>query len=224
MFDCDGTLVDSQHSIVEAMRLTFQSAGLTAPERPAILGTAGLPAPEALKVLAPSQPQESRDGLLRSHREWCSVLRRRPDSEEHLFQEASSLLLGLAAREDVILGIATGKSRRGVMRLIEQNNLHGVFSTIQTAGDAPSKPHPGMLLQAMEETGVTPEATVMIGDTSYDMMMASHANVAGVGVAWGYHTPRDLQRAGARTVARSFPALEHILHAGLYATAAEAVA
>jgi phosphoglycolate phosphatase len=189
------------------------------------LRTVGLSVPEAIKVLAPEQFPENRNELARSYREHCAILRRQPNGQEPLFPGAASLLTKLAAKDNVILGIATGKSRRAVMRFIEENKLQGIFSTIQTASDAPSKPHPAMLLQAMEETGASPAATVMIGDTSYDMIMAACANVDAIGVTWGYHTPADLKMAGAGTVVSSFSALELALLGRQTATARfEAVA
>jgi phosphoglycolate phosphatase len=106
----------------------------------------------------------------------------------------------LAARGDVLLGVATGKSRRGVARLFDREGWHSHFVTIQTADDNPSKPHPSMILKAMAETGVAPEHTVMIGDTSFDMEMARSAGVGAVGVAWGYHTAERLRVAGAHVV------------------------
>ena len=156
VFDCDGTLADSQHLIVQAMRLTFQSAGLAIPERAEILRTVGLSVPEALLMLAPDQYPDARNELARLYREWCMNLRRQPNWEEPMFEGAASLLFSLAAKDNVLLGLATGKSRRGVDRFIEQNGLHGMFVTLQTADSAPSKPHPAMLLQAMEEAGATP--------------------------------------------------------------------
>jgi phosphoglycolate phosphatase len=211
VFDCDGTLADSQYVITEAMRFAFQSAGLAAPERCAILRTIGLSLPEAIADLAPDHCPEDRHEIVGAFRDHCTAIRQRSCMQEQMFLGAASLLSGLAAREDVILGLATGKSRRGVMRFIEQNALHGVFSTIQTADEAPSKPHPGMLFQAMEETGASPESTVMIGDTTHDMLMAASANVAGIGVSWGYHTPADLTRAGAKIIVRTFAALAQAL-------------
>ncbi len=211
VFDCDGTLADSQHLIVEAMRLAFQNAGLAVPERSAILRTVGLSVPESLKILAPDQFPGTRNELARSYRESCMTLRRQPNAEEPLFPGAASLLLNLTARANTLLGIATGKSCRGVARIIEQNGLHGVFATIQTADNAPSKPHPAMLLQAMKETGAVPQKTIMIGDTSYDMIMAADANVTGIGVSWGHHPVADLRRSGAKTIVSSFAALEALL-------------
>lgn len=224
VFDCDGTLADSKHLIVEAMRLTFTGAGLPIPDRAAIARTIGLSIPEALELLTPRQYPEVRNELARSYREWCMTLRRQPNAGEPMFQGAASLLFKLAAKENVLLGIATGKSERGAMRFIEQNALHGIFATVQTSDRAPSKPHPAMLLQAMEETGAAPEATVMIGDTAYDMIMAASANVAGIGVSWGYHSAADLRKSGARAIVSSFAALDALLAGDSAARQYEAVA
>ena len=109
--------------------------------------------------------------------------------------------------EDVLVGAVTGKSRRGVDHLIAANGWEGWFSTTQTADDAPSKPDPAMLVQAMAETGIGPSSTVMVGDTSYDMAMAVAAGAAAIGVAWGYHPAGALFGAGAVTVVETAAAL-----------------
>ncbi len=219
VFYCDGTLVDSQHLIAEAMRRAFLSAGASPPQRAEILRAVGLSMPETLGLLAAEYSEEKRDKIAQAYKEWCFALRQQPNMAEPMFTGAASLLLDLAAREGVILGLATGKSRRGVARFIEHNGLEGVFSTLQTADDAPSKPHPAMLLQAMKETGIPPEKTVMIGDTSYDMLMAACAKVASVGVSWGYHSVADLEKAGAGSIVHSFSALACRLNASQAVTA-----
>ena len=224
VFDCDGTLVDSQYIITEAMCFAFRNAGLAEPARSRIVRTVGLSLGEAMADLAPDQCQSVRDDLVQSYRDRCMALRQGGNAREPMFAGAASLLLSLAKRDEV-LGIATGKSRRGMMRFIEQYELEGVFATIQTADDGPSKPHPAMLYQAMEETGISPDATVMIGDTSYDMLMAASAKAAGVGVTWGYHTQGELQRAGARLTVGSFPELALAIEGrGMFAPNFEAVA
>jgi phosphoglycolate phosphatase len=211
VFDCDGTLADSQHVITDAMQFAFLGAGLAAPDRCCILRTVGLSLREAIADLAPNHGPVLRDELARLFRERCTELRQVANAPEPMFAGAVPLLKDLSARDGLFLGIATGKSRRGLMRIIEQNGLEGVFSTIQTADNAPSKPHPAMLHQAMTETGAEPEKTVMIGDTSHDMLMAAAANVHGIGVTWGYHTKAELKRAGAKTIVRSFPELARAL-------------
>jgi phosphoglycolate phosphatase len=225
VFDCDGTLADSQYVITEAMRFAFQSTGLVAPERSSVLRILGLSLDEAAAALAPDQCQAKRDEVVRVFRERSTALRLNASAREPLFPGAASLLQKLAEREDVILGLATGKSRRSVARIIEQNDLRGIFTTIQTADEAPSKPHPAMLFQAMKETGVSPETTVMIGDTTYDIQMAVSADVASIGVTWGYHTMGKLRRAGAKRIVHSFAELAGTLDGGaVFARPCEAVA
>jgi phosphoglycolate phosphatase len=211
VFDCDGTLVDSQHLIAEAMRLAFLGVDLLPPDRSVVLRTVGLSIPEAVAHLAPEQASEMRDEIGRGYKERCLKLRQLPHMQEPLFHGAAALLCDLAANENLVLGIATGKSRKGVERFLGCNGLEGIFSTIQTADDAPSKPHPAMLFQAMDETGVGPESAVMVGDTSFDMMMAARARVLGIGVTWGYHSVGELKRGGAHTIVRSFSALSQAL-------------
>jgi phosphoglycolate phosphatase len=225
VFDCDGTLADSQYIITEAMRFAFQSTGLIAPERSSVLRIVGLSLDEAVTALAPDQCQAKRDEVVRVFRERSTALRLNANAREPLFPGAASLLQKLAEREDVILGLATGKSRRSVARIMEQNDLRGIFTTIQTADEAPSKPHPAMLFQAMKETGVSPETTVMIGDTTYDIQMAVSADVASIGITWGYHTMGELRRAGAKRIVHSFAELAGTLDGGaVFARPYEALA
>lgn len=211
VFDCDGTLADSQYVITESMRAAFQTVDLAAPKRSAIVRTIGLSLPEAMESLVPDQCSAVKGELVRSYREKCSELRQSLEPQERMFDGAAPLLMRLASREDFILGLATGKSRRGAMRFIELNKLDGVFATIQTADNAMSKPHPDMLWQAMRETGVSADAAIMVGDTTHDMLMAASAKVAGIGVTWGYHSVAQLQRAGAKMIARNFAALSKAL-------------
>jgi phosphoglycolate phosphatase len=102
-----------------------------------------------------------------------------------------------------VLGIATGKARRGIDRLFEREGWAHRFLTVQTADQHPSKPHPAMIRAAMAETGVGPERTVMVGDTTFDVEMALAAGVGALGVAWGYHHPEELRAAGAHGVIES---------------------
>ena len=104
-----------------------------------------------------------------------------------MYPGAKQVLADLGNAPEYVLGVATGKSRRGLDKLIEAHNLEGVFATQQVADFHPSKPHPSMIFAAMTETGTDPEHTVMIGDTSYDMDMAKAAGVRALGVNWGYH-------------------------------------
>lgn len=205
IFDCDGTLVDSQNAIVSAMAHAYATLELPCPARARILNIVGLSLPECFEVLSPEQDLATRSELARLYKQGGAWVRAEGGAvHDPLYPGAGALVGALARRADVVLGVATGKSRRGVARLLEREGWHGAFLTIQTADDHPSKPHPSMLMHAMAETGIAPDRTVMIGDTSYDMAMARNAGVAALGVAWGYHAEPLLRSAGAHEVAATF--------------------
>jgi len=109
---------------------------------------------------------------------------------------------------DVILGIATGHTSKAVAPALKALGWRDWFSTIQAADMAPSKPHPGMLLQAMAATGIGADNTIFIGDTSFDMLMARAAGTTGIGVTWGYHTAEQLRAAGANRVVSTVAELQ----------------
>jgi phosphoglycolate phosphatase len=202
LFDVDGTLVDSQDLIVAAHERAFANLGLERPARTRLLGLVGLSLPETFTALVgPDGPIEA---LAEGYKLGFRELRGDPQRAEPVFPGAEAALRALGALEGVRLGLATGKSRRGTDALLTRHGWADLFATVQNADDAPSKPHPGMIERAMGETGVVPTDTVMIGDSSYDMIMARTAGVRALGVAWGYHTPGSLRGNGAEAVASSF--------------------
>jgi len=200
IFDCDGTLVDSQHAICAAMTYAFTSLALPVPSRADILGVVGLSLPQTFQVLARDHPLPVQLALAEAYRTDFPGRRSLPDLHDPLYPGIGEVVTALSERDDVLLGIATGKSRKGVARLLEREGWHGRFVTIQTADDNPSKPHPEMILRAMAETGAAPKATLMIGDTTYDIEMAVSAGVHALGVTWGYHEPGRLINAGAHAM------------------------
>lgn len=209
LFDVDGTLVDSQNIIVAAQHAAFAAYGLEPPSREMSLSIVGLSLSEAFTVLVGSKgPIE---GLVEAYKSAFGTLRQDPAHAEPLFPGAAQCLGQLQRREDALLGIATGKSRRGVAHLLERHDWGRVFATIQTADDAPSKPHPAMILQAMAEVGAEPHETVMIGDSSYDMEMARAAGVLPVGVSWGFQPVAALNEAGADRIVDTYAELEGVL-------------
>lgn len=211
IFDCDGTLVDSQHLIVAAMNDAFARVDMTPPPRDAILGIVGLSLPEAIWRLTNGGDEALINEIREGYRDAFTVLRQGPAHNEPMYDGALEAVLELAERPDVALGIATGKSRPGVDRLLKRFDLVDCFQTIQTADNSPSKPHPGMIDSAITEAGTTPARTVMIGDTSFDMEMACNAGAAGLGVAWGYHAVEALQESGAHAVANDYPHLMQLI-------------
>jgi phosphoglycolate phosphatase len=203
ILDCDGTLVDSQNGICAAMDHAFLGMGLTAPTRAATLAIIGLSLPEAFAVLAPEHDDDLRAALAQRYRRAFLELKRDPALHEPLFPGVAATIEAFGRRDDIVLGIATGKARRGIDRLFEREGWAHRFLTVQTADRHPSKPHPAMIRAAMAETGVGPERTVMVGDTTFDVEMALAAGVGALGVAWGYHPPEELREAGAHGVIES---------------------
>jgi phosphoglycolate phosphatase len=209
LFDVDGTLVDSQNIIVAAQRAAFAALGLEAPSRERSLSIVGLSLVEAFTVLAgPKAPVVE---LAEAYKEAFSRLRLDPAHEEPLFPGAAECLEWLSGEENVLLGIATGKSRRGVAHLLDRHDWRTRFTTIQTADDAPSKPHPAMIRQAMREIGAEPADTVMIGDSTYDMQMAKAAGVTAIGVSWGFQPVAALREAGADAIVDSYAEMMPVL-------------
>jgi phosphoglycolate phosphatase len=222
IFDCDGTLVDSQNAIVAAMEHAFSALRLLAPARAEVLGVVGLSLPEAFAVLAPEQPRSVQAELAELYRSDFPGKNQLSTHHDPLFEGMGEVVAALGGRGDVLLGIATGKSRRGVARILAREGWEGRFVTIQTADDNPSKPHPSMILRAMAETGAEPAATVMVGDSTYDIEMALNARIGAIGVAWGYHAPERLRLAGAHAVASSCGGLVATIAAQLAAQQAGA--
>ena len=214
IFDCDGTLVDSQHMIVAAMDAAFASLGRPSPGRFATLSIVGLSLREAFERLT-SPDDADIPALIEAYKNAFHALRADPAHTEPLYDGARMVVEALVAQGDVMLGIATGKSQRGVRLVLGHHGIFEHFATIQTADDAPSKPHPAMIAQAMAAVGVGPEATIMIGDTTFDIDMAVAAGVAPIGVAWGYHPAEALHAAGALTVLDRFAELPAAL-AGIW--------
>ena len=212
VFDCDGTLVDSQHSICAAMTLAFEGEKLTAPDRTSILSVVGLSLPLAIARLLPEAEADFHDHLSESYKRAFQQMRRDNAVSEPLYPGIAALIRELDA-DGWLLGVATGKSDRGLNLCMAHHGIDAHFVTLQTADRHPSKPHPSMLLTAMAEAGASPETTVMIGDTSYDIDMALSAGTRALGVGWGYHLPADLIAAGAHAVAMDSDELRNHIRA-----------
>ena len=200
VFDCDGTLVDSQHMICAAMTQAYQAHGLAVPVRETMLSIVGLSLVEAFTVLGNGRADFPAASLADQYRLAFHALRETSDTIEPLYPGAAEAVAALARRDDVVLGIATGKSQRGVRLVLGHHGLLDHFMTIKTADDAPSKPHPDMVLAAMREAGASPDNTVVVGDTVYDIAMAQAAGAAAIGVAWGYHRGEALAQLGAPVI------------------------
>lgn len=218
VFDVDGTLVDSQADIVASMTHAFDRAGARVPDRSTILSIVGLSLPQAMPRLAPDLPAATHTKMVDWYKEAYIDLRAKTGAAQSspLYPHALDIIETLHAVPENLLGLATGKSRRGLDKLIEAHNLARYFVTTQVSDFHPSKPHPSMLHAALAETGTTPGNAVMIGDTSFDMDMAAAAGMPGIGVSWGYHPATAL--TAAKHIIDDFRDLPHTL-ADLWETA-----
>jgi phosphoglycolate phosphatase len=197
IFDCDGTLVDSQGIIVAAMTRAFETHGRAPLPRQQVLSIVGLSLPEAITKLLPDADPPTVAAVVTTFKASFNQFRRDPAHNEPLYPGILEILDELSERPDISLGIATGKSTRGMLALLDRLDLRLAFATVQTADTNPSKPSPVMLERALAEAGFDARNAVMIGDTVYDIDMAAAAGVASIGVGWGYHGVTDLEAAGA---------------------------
>ncbi|MGH6783795.1 MAG: HAD-IA family hydrolase [Sphingomicrobium sp.] len=199
IFDCDGTLVDSGATIHSALRSTFDSHGIECPPRNVTKKVIGLSLDEAMAVLV---PQADHGALSQTYRDAFFAMRGAGQVEEPLFEGIVDLL-DMLSDDGWLLGVATGKSERGLRHCLDGHGLLDRFVTLQTSDRHPSKPHPAMALSAMAEAGAGPERTIFIGDTGWDMGCARGAGVGAIGAGWGYHDADELMAKGAHGVAES---------------------
>lgn len=208
MFDMDGTLIDTHGLIAEQMASAFALAGLASPAPADVRRIIGLSLPVAIGQLAGTDDVAVIDGLVASYKEHYRNALAREAGREGLYPGAREAIERLHAVAGNLLGIATGKGLAGVSRILAQHAIADRFVTLQTPDHNPSKPHPGMLLRAMSETGAAPHEVVMVGDTVFDMELARAAGTRAVGVSWGYHERDDLLGAGADVIIDSFAELD----------------
>jgi phosphoglycolate phosphatase len=199
VFDCDGTLVDGQADVCWAMERAFTRAGLAAPDNHAVRRIVGLSLPAAVRSLAPALTDEQNRAVTEFYRASFRARREEGLLDEPLYEGIADLLRRLHA-DGWSLAVATGKSDRGLAACLATHGISDLFVSLQTADRHPSKPHPAMLEAALFEAGAQREETVMIGDTSFDMIMAKNIGVAAIGVGWGYHGEEELLASGAGRV------------------------
>lgn len=214
VFDCDGTLVDGQADVCWAMERAFARAGLPAPDALVVRRSVGLSLPVAVRELAPAVSEDELRTVTEYYRSSFRARREEGLLDEPLYDGIADLLTGLHGA-GWQLAVATGKSDRGLAACLAAHGIADLFVSLQTADRHPSKPHPAMLEAALFEAGALPHQAVMIGDTSFDMLMAGSAGVRAIGVGWGYHAPHELLASGAVRVTNTVAALAEALEAAL---------
>ncbi|PID35601.1 MAG: HAD family hydrolase [Rhodobacterales bacterium] len=213
LFDVDGTLLDSQNFIIQAVRNCFVSMGRAVPKRADIRAIVGLSLEAAMAQLAPDLTGAQNTEAARALKESFLSLRAKTGGEASMptYPGTREMLDRLGAVDEIFLGIATNKARLGVDHFLESHGLTGRFHTIQTVDNHPGKPHPAMAEAALSELGIDKRNAVLVGDTTFDMQLAHNAGIGAIGVDWGYHTAADLREAGASHVLTSFAGLDAVL-------------
>ena len=207
IFDVDGTLVDSQADILASMAAGFGAGDVPVPERAAILSIVGMSLEKAIPVLAPDASAATHAVIVDGYKSAYQRLRAEKGAASSPFYPGvRDTLEHLFNVPEYLVGVATGKSRRGLTALLDSHGLTGRFVTEQVADFHPSKPHPAMIHAALSETGVEPENAVMVGDTTFDMDMARAAGIGTIGVSWGYHSPDKLNADVTLTQMTDLPA------------------
>ncbi len=188
VFDWDGTLMDSEAQIVACLHAAIEDLALEPLHDRVVRNVIGLGLREAIDTLVPGRDATFHQAFIEHYR-------------RHWFASEDSTLFGgvretldICRQQGFLLGVATGKSRRGLDRVLVETGLMDYFNATRCADEAPSKPHPQMLHDVMEQLDVLPEQTIMVGDTEYDMEMAANAGTGKVAVTSGVHSESRLNR------------------------------
>jgi phosphoglycolate phosphatase len=211
VFDLDGTLVDSRRTIDMAVRDAWLALKLEPPGYEQTRRIVGLSLTEAVQVLAPDLPAARLPELSEAYK--TAFLRNREAGHHETLYEGALETVRALKRAGWALGIATGKSHRGVRHFFEHHGTRALFDAAFCAEDGPGKPHPHMLQLNMRALNADPARTVMVGDTSFDMKMARAVDCYALGVSWGFHTPDEVRDGGAHHIAESFAGLDAALAA-----------
>jgi phosphoglycolate phosphatase len=198
VFDWDGTLFDSTALIVRSIQAAAADLGTEVPSDEQAAWVIGMGLQEALQHAVPSFPPERYAELAQRYRHHYFARQH----ELVLFPGTLEMLHALRARQHW-LGVATGKSRRGLDEALRTVELQGLFDATRTADETASKPHPLMLQELMAEFGVAPERTLMVGDTTHDLQLAANAGAAGLAVSFGAHAPEAFEAHAPQLVAHS---------------------
>lgn len=197
LFDCDGTLMNSHLSIVQAMQKAFTCYGLPEPSSRAVFDVIGLSLVKAVNQLAGTT--ELSEKIILTYREYY----RATEDEPELYPGVRETLQTLRQR-GYWLGVVTGKSMAGLLRVLDAFDLQDYFYVLRTADCCNSKPHPAMVLECMAEMGVDASNTCVIGDALFDIQMARAAGVSSLGVSFGVSGSDELEQAGVLAVVNDF--------------------
>lgn len=211
LFDCDGTLVDSLDVIHQCMSRAFVDFKFAEPEQALTRSIIGLSLDNAIARMLSRDIDDEVRAMTARYKHHFFAYRQAGGAIEPFYAGMKSLLDDLNSRSDIILGVVTGKSRRGLDGILAHHQLNSHFVTTRTADECPSKPHPAMVLECCGETGIDPANTIVIGDAVFDMELARNAGAGAIGVSWGYAPIDHLQKAGAGQIAANATELARMI-------------
>ncbi|MGG7519685.1 HAD-IA family hydrolase [Allorhizobium undicola] len=202
LFDCDGTLVDSAATIHGTMRRTFLEFGKPEPSLEQTKAIIGLTLDIAIaRIDGKDHADEEAVAMAAHYKSLFTDVRKDRSFNEPLFNGIGEVLERISREDHILIGAVTGKSRRGLSFILDLHGLSQHFIVRRTADDCPSKPHPAMVTECCDETGIAADRTIVIGDAIYDMQMARAAGAKPIGVSWGYGPVPELEKAGAAVIA-----------------------
>lgn len=209
MFDIDGTLVDSRRAITDAMREAWIAVGLEPPPYEQSRRVVGLNLLSAVQTLAPTLSPDRYPELAAAYKD--AFLRNRDAGHHEPLYDGAYDALRILKEGGWLLGVATGKARRGLDHILVHHGVRDWFDAAFCADDGPGKPDPHMLNLNLKALDIPADHAVMIGDTSYDMAMARELGCYALGVSWGFHTAEEVEEGGAHEIVHDFPALSQAL-------------
>jgi phosphoglycolate phosphatase len=212
-FDLDGTLLDSASSIVTGVMACWEACGFALPDPEQVRRIIGLPWEESIVKLLPGAGEAEFAQIRSYHESVARGERPRPERTEALFPGVLEML-DAVEKSGYLLAIITSRSGGRLIELLESQDIRNRFVSLKTTDNGPGKPNPHLMMQTLSETGVDKNDAVMIGDTTFDILMACNAGTPSIGVSWGVHEPDELREAGAHHVASHvddvLPALDRL--------------
>lgn len=210
-FDLDGTLLDSIPSIIAGVSACWDALGFPEVTPDQIRNIIGLPWEQSIEMLMPGAGAAEVAMIKEYHAEIARGERTGPQRPPETVFPGAADMLDRLEENGYVLAIVTSRSNRRFQDIIDRAGLAGRFVTMKTADQGPGKPNPFLLNEAMKEAGVDRENTVMIGDTTYDVLTARNAGTGAVGVTWGVHPADKLHGAGAHHVTDAFDDLHDVI-------------
>lgn len=207
IFDWDGTVVDSTYVIVDSIKKASRELGLEEPSDQKASWVIGLSLPKALLEVVPGLTEQRLNEFIEAYRKYYFTA----DPDLKMFDGVLPLIKNLRG-QGLFTAVATGKSRYGLNRALENHGIANLFDVTKTADQTQSKPHPLMLEEIFDELMVSPEECVMIGDTSHDILMAKNAGCDSIAVSYGAHTLREISEAEPSYIAHNVTELGHLLN------------